>query len=155
MQTRRLGSTTKAIALLAIVLLAACAAGDPKYSLDAPAGFWAGLWHGIISLVALVVGFFFDSVEIYERDNVGTWYDVGFMLGILCISGGGGSEAHRRARRRRNDEEWQEVAGKVEAKVRRKLRAWAEAEPDEDWDEVEQKVGEKLKRKLRTWAEEP
>jgi len=149
------GPWTKTVALTALVLLAACAAGDARYTAEVPAGFWAGLWHGAISLVALIVGFFVDTVEIYERDNVGTWYDVGYILGILCVSGGGGSEAHRRARRRRDAEEWQEVADKVEAKVRRKLRTWAEAEPDEDWDDVEQKVADKLKRKLRAWAEEP
>ncbi len=143
------------MSVTALVLLAACAAGNTDFTPEAPAGFWAGLWHGIISLVALIVGFFADSVEIYERDNVGTLYDIGFMLGILMISGGGGGRAaHQRARRRRQEEEWREVSQKVEAKIRRKLRVWAEAESDEDWEDVERKVADKLKRNLRTWAEE-
>ena len=47
------------------------------------------------------------------------------------------------------DEEWSEVSAKVEQKIKRKIREWAEAEPDEDWDEVEKK----LEHKLRRWAE--
>lgn len=140
------------------VSLMACAAGDARFTSDAPAGFWQGLWHGAISLVALIIGFFVDGVEIYERDNSGTLYDIGFMLGILIVSGGGGSTASRRARgrkERQRDEEWEEIASKVEAKVRRKIRLWAEAEPDEDWDVVEDQAAEKLKRKVRAWAEEP
>ncbi len=144
------------VSLVLMLSLAACAAGDPQYTPEAPAGFWVGLWHGVISLVALIVSLFADGVEIYERNNTGTLYDLGFMLGILIISGGGGSTAsNRRRRRREQDQEWQEIADKVEAKLRRKIRAWAEAEPDEDWDVVEREAAEKLKRKLRAWAQEP
>lgn len=68
-------------------LLAACAAGDTRFTADEPAGFWFGLWHGMIAIVALVLGVFYDQVEVYERANTGGWYDLGFLLGLLCCSG--------------------------------------------------------------------
>jgi hypothetical protein len=50
--------------------------------------------------------------------------------------------------------EWDELAEKVEARVARKIRAWADAEPDEDWDEVGARVEARLKRKIRAWLAE-
>lgn len=135
-----------------------CAAGDARFTDGDPAGFWAGLWHGMISVIALIVGIFHSGVEIYERNNSGGWYDFGYLLGVTIIWGGGSHTASRRSRRsrdRRDQKEWEEIGRKVEAKLKRKIRVWAEAEPDEDWDVVEGKAEEKLKRKIREWAEEP
>ncbi|MEZ4449920.1 MAG: hypothetical protein R3B09_10615, partial [Nannocystaceae bacterium] len=41
--------------LLLTFALVGCAAGDPRFSPDAPAGFWIGIWHGMISWVSLIV----------------------------------------------------------------------------------------------------
>ncbi len=147
--------STRAVVFVAAALaLAGCAAGDPRFTAETPAGFWLGLWHGIISLVTLIIGIFSDTVRMYEPHNTGGWYDFGFLMGI-GIMAGGGSRANpaRRRRKREQDKEWQEVADKVEAKVRRKIREWAEAEPDEDWSVVEAKAEAKLKQRLRQWAE--
>lgn len=137
----------------AAILLAGCAAGDPRFTNAAPAGFWWGIWHGVISFVTLIVGIFDSSVKVYEVDNTGGWYDFGFLIGVTLLWG------HRtitRPRRRTiTDEEWQEISRKVETKLKRKIREWAEAEPDEDWNLVEKKAEEKLKRKVREWAERP
>lgn len=144
--------------VVASLLLAGCAAGDPRFSADDPAGFWAGLWHGVISVIAFIVSLFHEGVEIYERNNTGGWYDFGFLLGVTAIWGGGSHTARRRERsrrRRKQDEEWEQIGRKVEAKIKRKIRQWAEAEPDEDWNLVEAKAERKLKRKVRQWAEEP
>lgn len=146
------------VLVTASVLLLGCAAGDPRYSAEAPAGFWAGLWHGIISVIALVVGLFHEGVEIYERNNTGGWYDFGFLLGVTAIWGGSCHTAQRRRwsrHRAKQDAEWEEIGRKVEAKMKRTIRRWAEAEPDEDWNVVEAKAEAKLKRKVREWAEEP
>jgi hypothetical protein len=64
---------------------ALCVAGaNSKYQqLGArPAGFWAGLWHGIIAPIPFIVSLFAGGVRIYEANNIGRWYDFGFMLGI-------------------------------------------------------------------------
>ncbi|EDM76910.1 hypothetical protein PPSIR1_37514 [Plesiocystis pacifica SIR-1] len=143
--------------LVLAVGLAGCAAGDPQFTVDTPAGFWAGLWHGLISLIGLILSLFTD-VAFYEADNTGWWYDAGFLLGIVIISGSGGAGGTRASHKRRaqvHDREWDEVGRKVEAKLENKLREWAEAAPDDDWEEIEIKVSAKLKRELRKWADEP
>ncbi len=72
------------VAAAALVLLAAgCAAGDPRFTVESPAGFWQGLWHGMISVIALIVGLFKDGVGVYEIHNNGAWYDFGFLLGVI------------------------------------------------------------------------
>jgi hypothetical protein len=84
-----------ALMVLALVLaLAACAAGaNPAVGTPAqgggPAGFWLGLWHGIISPVTFVISLFNEKVSIYEVHNDGNWYDFGFVLGAGILFGGG------------------------------------------------------------------
>lgn len=41
----------------------------------------AGLWHGLIVPVTLVLSFFDSNVEIYEVHNAGSEYNFGFFLG--------------------------------------------------------------------------
>lgn len=146
-----------AVALVGLTfVLVGCAAGDPRFTAESPAGFWQGLWHGIISVVCLVIGIFSDTVKVYEVNNSGGWYDFGFIFGVIAFWGGGGAKGYHGRRVRRQDQrEWEEVGRKVEAKMRRKIREWAEAEPDEEWNVVEGKAEEKLKRRLRSWADEP
>jgi hypothetical protein len=142
------------IVLMVAIALLGCAPGDARFSPDTPAGFWAGLWHGMISLITLIIGLFSDNVGFFELDNRGWRYEAGFWLGIVMMAGGihrGASHQHRRTR----DEEWEEIGKKVEAKLERMLRRWAEAEPDEPWEAVEAKAQTKLKREIRKWADEP
>jgi hypothetical protein len=142
-------------AVIAIVVLAGCAAGDPRFTVEAPAGFWQGLWHGMIAMVTLVIGIFSDTVRVYEPYNTGGWYDCGFLFGTISVWGGGSHQVGRRSRRREHDREWDEIGRRVETKLSRLLRAWAEAGPDEDWQEVEKKAERKLKLAVRRWADEP
>ena len=54
-----------------------------------PAGFWAGLWHGIILPITFIIRLFNPNVGIYEINNNGRWYDFGFFLGVSgSVSGG-------------------------------------------------------------------
>jgi len=81
------------IVILAMLLLAGCAAGTNP-TVDVPdadgksAGFWSGLWHGVISPVTFIISLFSDNVNVYEVYNSGNWYDFGFMLGVSIIFGG-------------------------------------------------------------------
>ncbi len=91
------------IAILAMLLLAGCAAGtNPTVDvLDADgisAGFWSGLWHGVISPVTFIISLFSDNVNVYEVYNSGNWYDFGFMFGICLIFSGGAYGTKRRQR---------------------------------------------------------
>ena len=62
----------------------AIAGSNSKYKLpDAiPAGFWAGLWHGIIAPLLFWISLFVPGVRIYETNNKGRRYDFGFLLGV-------------------------------------------------------------------------
>ena len=54
-----------------------------------PAGFLAGLWHGLISPITFIVSLFNPNIRIYETRNSGRWYDFGFLIGASIIFGGG------------------------------------------------------------------
>jgi hypothetical protein len=47
----------------------------------------AGLWHGIIAPVTLVISFFDSDVQMYEVHNAGSEYNFGFFLGEALIFG--------------------------------------------------------------------
>ncbi|HSJ35113.1 MAG TPA: hypothetical protein VLB85_08675 [Acidimicrobiia bacterium] len=87
--------------LLLALVLAACAAGsNPEVGNAAPdadtaAGFWLGLWHGIIAPVTFVISLFTDNVNLYEVHNSGNWYDFGFVLGAGILFGGGSAGSRR------------------------------------------------------------
>jgi hypothetical protein len=85
-------------ALLALVVavgglaLAACAPGaNDTATAGGPelAGFWLGLWHGIIIPVTFVISLFKDNVNVYEVHNNGNWYNFGFVLGLSVVFGSG------------------------------------------------------------------
>ena len=92
---------TPLLLLVAVaLLLTSCVAGaNPEVGValsegGSPAGFWLGLWHGIIAPITFAISLFTDSVNLYEVHNNGNWYDFGFVLGAGILFGGG-----RRARR--------------------------------------------------------
>ncbi|MEU0465202.1 hypothetical protein ABZ215_14450 [Amycolatopsis sp. NPDC006131] len=77
-----------ALILTATLVVAACAAGPNdavQSNPPAPAGFWLGVWHGIICPIAFIVSLFNDSVGIYEVHNNGNWYNFGFVAGIALM----------------------------------------------------------------------
>ena len=85
------------VALVALVL-AACAAGaNPELGVVSEegdvAGFWLGLWHGIIAPITFAISLFTDNVNVYEVHNNGNWYDFGFVIGAGIIFGGGSKGA--------------------------------------------------------------
>ena len=91
-----------ALLALTLVILAGCAAG-PNAMVNVPdeagrvAGFWQGLWHGIIAPVTFIISLFSDTVHVFETHNNGNWYVFGFLLGLTTVWGGGGrASSHRR-----------------------------------------------------------
>jgi hypothetical protein len=90
------------LAVTMLLVLSACAPGGNP-SVDTPnpegdvAGFWLGLWHGIIAPVTFVISLFTDNVNFYEIHNNGNWYDFGFVLGAGILFGGGGAGARYRS----------------------------------------------------------
>jgi hypothetical protein len=91
--------------IICVCLLASCAAGmNPMNNVPnekkETAGFFKGLWHGVILPVTFVISLFTKEVNVYETHNDGGWYNFGFFLGLAIIFGGGGGGAGARARRR-------------------------------------------------------
>ena len=71
---------------LALVVLALASCAGPNTLVGSAgrsgvAGFWSGLWHGMICPIAFVISLFDRAVSIYEVHNGGHWYDFGFILG--------------------------------------------------------------------------
>ncbi len=58
-----------------------------------PAGFWVGVWHGLICPFTLIACAFTPNVRIYETHNRGRLYDLGFFIGATGALGGGGHQA--------------------------------------------------------------
>jgi hypothetical protein len=81
------GPAATVVAVLVLSVLAGCAAGVNPATTGDGAGFWLGLWHGIILPITFIVSLFTDTVNIYEVDNDGNWYDFGFVLGLTLFSG--------------------------------------------------------------------
>jgi len=73
----------------------AIAGPNSKYKLPnaTPAGFWAGLWHGLIAPLLFWISLFTPSVRVYEINNKGRRYDFGFLVGV------GAWASHSEARR--------------------------------------------------------
>jgi hypothetical protein len=87
-------SNNRLFLLLAFVIVVAllflnCAPGNERWDQDISpghkAGFWAGLWHGLIVIITFIVSLFTKEVGIYEVNNVGWPYNLGFLIG-LCFS---------------------------------------------------------------------
>ncbi len=94
------------ILVLVVLVLSACTAG-PNQLRNTPnedgevAGFWMGLWHGLIAPFTFILSLFSKSVYVFEVHNNGGWYTFGFLVGASSIFGGsGGGAASRRKRKR-------------------------------------------------------
>lgn len=92
------------LVLVLIIILAGCAPGpnDVEKTPNAQgkiAGFWLGLWQGLISPITFIISIFSKNVRIYEVHNSGFWYNLGFVIGAgLFLQGGilGSRKARKR-----------------------------------------------------------
>jgi hypothetical protein len=82
--------TTTLILLLMLavmLLLTACAPGSGHWERK-PAGFFSGIWHGWIAPISLIWHLFDSDIRIYETNNTGGWYDLGFYIAVIGGFGG-------------------------------------------------------------------
>jgi hypothetical protein len=136
---------------LVLILAAGCAPGDARWSTDAghPANFWAGLWHGLIIVVTFIVSLFTRDVKIYEVNNVGWGYNLGFLLGAMISLGGGARSAtHRKAKKR----DWDEIGDRVAARVRAQFDDELKRE-EPDWDEFSRQVEARIRDEFKGWKD--
>ena len=145
--------------MLAALMFSSCAPGNIRWNQDVTpgneAGFWAGIWHGFIIIITFIISLFTDKVRIYELNNNGWPYNLGFIIGLIISLGGACRGAKKRKRRKARRDAWKEIAGKIEEKVHAGIKSWLDEHQKEekDWDEIADKIEEKIKRALRDWAE--
>ena len=94
------------ILLVLIFILSGCVAGpnelEKKPNKEGKiAGFFMGLWHGLIAPITFIISIFTKKVRFYEVYNNGFWYNFGFVLGAGLFLSGGILGKGRRARRKR------------------------------------------------------
>ena len=86
--------------ILLVLFLSACVAG-PNTSAgilsdaERVAGFFKGLWHGIIAPFTFVLSLLFEKISLYEVHNNGGWYDFGFVIGAGILFGGSGRASRK------------------------------------------------------------
>lgn len=91
------------IFILLVLVISGCTAG-PNEMVNSPdsegevAGFWDGVWHGLIAPVTFVISLFSDTIKVYEIHNNGNWYTFGFLAGASIIFGSGGRGSRWRRR---------------------------------------------------------
>lgn len=141
--------------------LLSCAPGNERWdevlNPDNKAGFWAGVWHGIIVIITFIVSLFTKEVGIYEISNTGWPYNLGFILGLSCSVGGGIRFGIKSRKHRKRKYEWDDIGERVEEKVRKGIKAWLDEskkeEKDKEWEEIAEKIEEKIKKALREWVD--
>jgi len=140
--------------ILFILIAISCAPGNKKFDAK-PAGFWAGLWHGLICVITFIISLFTDKVHMYEVSNTGGWYNFGFLIGAAMALGGSCGSYKKKISKSAKEKEWERISAKVEEKVRKGIKDWAEEtkQKDEEWEKIGKKIEEKIKRELRKWAE--
>lgn len=86
-----------AMCIIILLLLAACA-GSEKFDKEAgrKANFLHGLWHGIIAPISFFISLINNTVRVYEINNVGWAYDLGFLIGVGGLGAGGSSSVRRK-----------------------------------------------------------
>lgn len=158
----RKGTFPLIIVVVVLLILTGCAPGnyrwDQNVTTGSEAGFWAGIWHGLIIIITFIISLFTDKVGIYELNNTGWPYNLGFIIGLL-ISLGGGFKSFKTGKKRRKAKkfDWDGISEKVEEKVHIGIKAWLDdvvkEEKGKEWKEIAEKIEEKIKRVLREWAE--
>jgi len=82
-----------------LAVFTGCVPGDGANDIFNPAGFFYGIWHGWIAPVSLIMSIFNNQYSIYEINNTGLLYDLGYYIAI--ISGFGGISLARTKSRRK------------------------------------------------------
>jgi hypothetical protein len=141
----------KRVLLLGFIILFAllaltCAPGNERWGQNfhpgAKAGFWVGLWHGLIVIVTFIISLFDRRVGIYEINNIGWPYNLGFILGLMISLGGG----LRAGTRRHGKWDYRRLEDSVREGVRSGIK---DSEKDKDWEDINRKIDERVKEILR------
>jgi len=77
------------ILILASMLLLSSCAGDEQFKEGGKrANILHGIWHGWIAPLSLFISIFSDGIRMYEPNNTGWTYDLGFYMAVIGGFGG-------------------------------------------------------------------
>ncbi len=144
--------------LVMALIFITCAPGNERWDQEINpgdmAGFWVGVWHGLIIVITFIVSLFTKEVGLYEINNTGWPYNLGFLIGLYLSVGGG---LHFGRRKKRHKYDWDRIGDEIEESVHRGLKTWLEKNEKEErhreWEEIAKKIEEKVKKALKEWAE--
>jgi hypothetical protein len=71
-----------------MICVASCAPSGYERS---EAGFFSGIWHGMILIFSIIGKIFGADIGIYAEHNTGFTYWLGFVIGIGGLGGGAAS----------------------------------------------------------------
>ena len=84
--------------------------GMPTRDLSgAPANFWFGLWQGLIVFLSFIASWFDNNIVLYQVNNNGFWYNLGYVIGLIVLGAGGGGSARASRTRERPKMQGQEA----------------------------------------------
>ena len=152
-----------ALLLIVVLIFMGCAPGNERWNQDVnpgeTAGFWAGLWHGLIIIITFIVSLFTSDVSIYEINNTGWPYNLGFVLGLLCSIGASTCSGKKKKKARRIcEDDWDRIGSNIEESVRTGIKDWLDKDDvkkDEEWEEIARKIEEKVRKSLKDWLNKP
>lgn len=68
--------------------------GMPTRDLSGPpANFWLGLWQGLIVFPSFIASWFDNNIVLYQVNNNGFWYNLGYVIGLIVLGAGSGGSA--------------------------------------------------------------
>ena len=146
------------VLIIALVLIS-CAPGNERWDQEINpghnAGFWAGIWHGLIIIITFIISLFTRHVGIYEVSNTGWSYNIGFIIGLMISLGGAFRSTHKKYRMKKKD--WDRFGDRIEERVRKGIKSWLDEtdkdKKDKEWEEIAIRIEEKIKEALKEWAE--
>ncbi|MBN2621303.1 hypothetical protein JXB22_09475 [candidate division WOR-3 bacterium] len=146
------------VLLVMLCVSLSCAPGndrwDPGITPDNRANFWAGIWHGLIIIVTFVISLFTNDIGIYEVNNVGWGYNLGFLIGLSFLFGpilkAGGHKKHMTKR------DWDRIGDTIEERVRKGIKsgldeAGQKETKDKKWEEIAARIEQKIRDALKDW----
>lgn len=139
-----------------VLMMVSCNAGSEKYDGEQhKAGFWSGLWHGLISLITFIISIFNKNVEIYEANNVGVWYDLGFILGVSIFFGSSSSTVKFKNKEERFSKYKNEISSEIKKEILKSIDEWADdvddSEKYENKKDISDNIQEKIKKNFNDW----
>jgi hypothetical protein len=78
-----------AVVVIAIYIIVYHVGMPTRDLAGAPANFWLGLWQGLIVFLSFIASWFDHNIVLYQVNNNGFWYNLGYVIGLLVLGAGG------------------------------------------------------------------